>query len=1205
MKKLLHSLLFLAITAVASAQNYVVQLQSGAFLPQEKSFTSALPKEELVNGRYYRFIQFYQIPTDEQKRTLLAKGITLYNYVPNYSFMASLPGSLNVATLNEPNIRSILPISPVNKFTQDLATKKYPDFALRGHGKIELIVVHHPDVASEQAAAALKMAGGEIVHVLEDQNAFRVIVNISAIEKIAHDPHFYFIEPADGDPQPDNLVGRTDHRSNMIATEYAGGLKYDGTGVSVALNDDGVIGPHIDYTGRIINQFISFNNGNHGDHCAGTIFGAGNRNPTTKGMAFGANLGVYGVGGSFANYYQAFDSIYNHYNKHNIRITSTSYSDGNNAGYTTRARLMDIHMNSMNDLIHVFSAGNAGTSNYGYGAGAGWGNITGGHKQAKNVIAVGNLSYDDALNSSSSRGPAKDGRIKPDICAVGTNVNSTINPDVYQQKTGTSMSCPGVAGTVAQLYHAYKSLNNGANPPSALIKAAVLNTGDDIGNPGPDYKHGYGRINARRALGILQNNQYLLDSISQGATKTHTISVPSNVAELRVMIYWHDKEATAGVSKALVNNINMSVATPSSSIVNPWVLNPTPNATVLNSNAVQGIDTLNNVEQVTIPNPATGNYTVNVNGFAIPTGPQKYVVVYEFVMNQITVVYPSGGESIVPALQEVIRWDAYGNTGNFTLQYSTNNGASWTNISTNVSGSSRYFNWTPPSTVTGQALVRVSRGTLSDQSDAPFSIIGVPSGLTVDWVCIDSMKVSYTAISGATGYVVSVLGTQYMDSVGFSTTTSCIVKGINTLTPGWFSVHAIGANDCKGRRALAQTYSAVPFNCIIADDLGVVSFTSPSEKSIINCQSTPITEQVAIQIKNNGLAPLNNISVKYTVNGGVPVVDAFNGSIPPQTTVTHTFSPSISFPAPGSYQIKAWVENLLDLTPVNDTIAWMKDIVQPPTMTLPFYADFENFNLCDTSANCETEQCIPIAGWRNERNGVDDDIDWRISSGPTPTGNIDSLTGPLMDLNPGIAIGKYAYLEATNCYGKQANLVLPCIDLSGSANPKLVLGYHMFGSGTGSLHVDVLSNGVWINDVLPALIGNQGNNWQYATVGLGAYTGQIISLRIRGLTGTNEESDIAIDDISVVDATSLSSLSFENSVQVFPNPSDGIYNVSFSKTQSSTDLKVVDISGRLAYNTTIQNGQDATIDLRGKAAGIYVLTIKSVDGVITKRLIKH
>jgi len=1206
MKRGFYTLLFLLTAFAGRAQNYTIQLQSGVFVPAEHQRANAVP-EEIVNGRYYRYIQFYQIPGEEEKAALSKQGIQLQGYIPNNCFLASIPSSVQASGLRDANIRSVAAIGAQQKLTSDLASRKFPEYAMRGTGRIELIVVHHSDIQSDIAQTMLESAGAEIVHVLADQNAFRIEIATGALEAIAKAPYLYFIEPADGDPQPDNLVGRTNHRSNFIATDYAGGLKYDGTGVSVALNDDGVIGPHLDYTGRLINQFITFNNGDHGDHCAGIIFGAGNRNPTTRGMAFGADLGVYGVSGSFANYYQAFDSLYNHYNKYNIRITSTSYSDGNNTGYTTRARLMDIHINTLKDLTHVFSAGNAGTSNYGYGAGAGWGNITGGHKQAKNVIAVGNLTYDDQLNSSSSRGPAKDGRIKPDICAVGTSVNSTINPNVYQQKTGTSMSCPGVAGTVAQLYHAYKSLNGGVNPPSALIKAAVMNTGDDLGNPGPDYKHGYGRINARRALGILQNNQYLQDSITQGATKTHTITVPANVAELRVMVYWHDKEATAGVLRALVNNINMNVTTPASATVNPWILNPTPTVAALNANAVQGVDTLNNVEQVTIPNPAAGAYTVSVNGFAIPSGPQRYVVVYEFVADDITVIYPAGGESLVPAIQEVIRWDARGTTGNFTLQYSTNNGASWTNISTSVSGAARFYNWSPPSTVTGQALIRVSRGTLSDQSDAPFSIIGVSAGLTVDWVCIDSLRVSYTAVSGASGYVVSILGNKYMDSAGFSTTTSCVVKGINTLTAGWFSVHAVAANDCKGRRALAQTYSAAPFNCVITDDLGVVSYSSPSEKSLINCQTTSLSETVAIQIKNNGGTPLSNITMRYSVNGGAPVTNVFSGTIQPQNTVTHVFTQPLVFATPGSYLIKAWVEHTLDMTPGNDTITWRKDVVQPPIVSIPFYADFETFSLCDTTANCATEQCALSAGWSNERNGADDDIDWRISSGETPTFSASSNTGPAVDLNPGTAIGKYAYLEATNCFGKTGNIVLPCIDLSNASAPKMVFGFHMFGSAMGSLHVDVLSNGVWINDVLPAVVGDQGNSWYIASFSLTPYAGQIVSIRVRGITGTSEESDIAIDDISIVDAASVTGAITERAITVFPNPSLGEFKLTFPANAAPAAFSVVDVRGKLVLEQTITESDqtEATLDLHDHAAGVYFLIFKTNDGVVTRKLVKQ
>src|SRR5690606_3224871 len=95
--------------------------------------------------------------------------------------------------------------------------------------------------------------------------------------------------------------------------------------------------------------------------------------------------------------------------------------------------------------------------------------------------------------------------------------------------------------------------------------------------------------------------------------------------------------------------------------------------------------------------------------------------------------------------------------------------------------------------------------------------------LNVDWVCIDSMQVSYAGVTGATGYVVSVLGAQYMDSAGYSNTTTCVVRNLNTLSPGWFSVHALGTDNCEGRRANAIEHPAAPYNCVIVDDIGIIN----------------------------------------------------------------------------------------------------------------------------------------------------------------------------------------------------------------------------------------------------------------------------------------------------------------------------------------------------------------------------------------------
>src|SRR4030095_945077 len=103
------------------------------------------------------------------------------------------------------------------------------------------------------------------------------------------------------------------------------------------------------------------------------------------------------------------------------------------------------------------------------------------------------VDKEDKINGSSSGGPAKDGRLKPEICAVGTDVYSTQPNNTYGFNTGTSMACPGISGNFAMLIHAYRDLNGGSSPLSALIKATLMNTADDLGNAGPDYQYGYGR----------------------------------------------------------------------------------------------------------------------------------------------------------------------------------------------------------------------------------------------------------------------------------------------------------------------------------------------------------------------------------------------------------------------------------------------------------------------------------------------------------------------------------------------------------------------------------------------------------------------------------------------------------------------------------------------------------------------------------------
>jgi PKD repeat protein len=1060
-------------------------------------------RDQLFAGRYYLVVQFAAIPTQPEKEAMEREGLRFLDYLPYNAYVVSIPRNYALARLADHGARSFMEPTDRIRLSKALFMGQYPEWALQGD-KIEVRVQPYRDIT--KAAIALEL--GKYYEVVGEDNhprQLRLRVETTRLYHLLQFPYIQFIEPIAAPSTPDDYAGRSLHRSNAINTDYSAGRHYDGTGVTVGLADDGTIGPHIDREGRLT-QFATSNNGTHGDMTSGIFFGAGNREPKVRGHASGAYCYYWDIGG----YVHVVSAVTN-FSTYGVILTSTSYSQGTGGVYTTDSEFIDDQIYNNRQLEHVFSAGNAGSADHGYGAGAGWGNITGGYKASKSVITCGDMNNSGVLESTSSRGPADDGRIKPDICANGFGQLSTDENNTTQTGSGTSAAAPSIAGTVTQLYHAYKTLNGGQNPESGLIKACVLNTGNDVGNAGPDYKHGWGHINALRAVRILEQNQYMLDSVTQGQTRNHTITVPANTQELRVMVYWTDPAGNPSAAKALVNDLNIQVT--AGSVYNPWDLDPTPNATNLNTPAVRGIDDLNNMEQVTITNPPAGNATLTVNGFAVPQGPQRFWVVYEFVQTGVEMIYPIGGEGFVPGETEKLRWDAAGVTGTFTLEYSTNNGTSWTSIANNVANNLRYYNWNVPANVTGEALVRVTSGAYTDQSDANFTIARLPSAITITYVCPDSIGIQWTAATGATGYEVSILGTKYMDSVATSATTSAVIRNQNPNLDHWYSVRALQGNG-KGRRAIAIFRSGGTFNCTIPTDVELTTIMSPGAGTLQSCQASA-TSPVTLEVTNTGTTTASNIPVSYSFNGGPTETETLAGPLSSGASATHTFATTINLSSAGTYTLDAWTGLSGDGNSYNDTLHQTTTIVPGVLVNLPQTQNFEGLAGCGTTTDCGTTTCTLNNGWVNNANVTIDDIDWRVNSGGTPSTN----TGPDVDHTLGTAAGKYAYLEASACFTQEAQLVSPCIDLAGSVGPQLTFWYHMFGANMGTLHVDVLSNGVWTLDVRTPITGDQGNQWRQATANLAPFAGTIVNVRFRGVTGADFASDMALDDIGILESS--------------------------------------------------------------------------------------
>lgn len=221
-------------------------------------------------------------------------------------------------------------------------------------------------------------------------------------------------------------------------------------------------------------------------------------------------------------------------------------------------------------------------------------------------------------------------------------------------------------------------------------------------------------------------------------------------------------------------------------------------------------------------------------------------------------------------------------------------------------------------------------------------------------------------------------------------------------------------------------------------------------------------------------------------------------------------SPFIRFDRTGTFSVGLIVANALGA----DSIVKQAYIqVGDGALSLPYSMNFDSVATCPTSSDCGATVCQLGGGWINESNTLTDDIDWRVHSGPTPSS---PNTGPVRDANSVQLDGHYVYLEGSgSCSFQTAIITSPCMDLRMISNASFSFNVHMYGFRMGDLHLDIFHNGIWIEDIMPPLMGYQGNGWIPKTIDLSTWSGSVVKLRFRGVTGGGYETDMAIDNIQL------------------------------------------------------------------------------------------
>ena len=352
--------------------------------------------------------------------------------------------------------------------------------------KVLIGFTRQPGAAEE---ALVRGVGGTIKYTYHLVPAIAATLPEAAIPGLLANPNVTRIEP-DGkvwaiDAELDNAWGV---KRIGAGTVHDSGNK--GTGVKVAVIDSGIDCTHLDLDANCVGGYDFVNDDDdpmddagHGTHVAGTVAAEDNE-VGVVGVAPKAQLYALKVLGSdgsgdysdvIAALQWAVDYV--------MQVTNNSYGSSGDPGKLVKAAFDNAYTAG---VLNVCAAGNSGDppgrlDSVIYPA------------RYESCIAVAATDQSDERPRWSSTGPDLE------LSAPGVGVNSTLLGGGYGEKSGTSMASPHVAGTAALVIASGITDDNSDGNVNDEVRLRLIETADDLGDPGRDTKYGFGLVDADEA----------------------------------------------------------------------------------------------------------------------------------------------------------------------------------------------------------------------------------------------------------------------------------------------------------------------------------------------------------------------------------------------------------------------------------------------------------------------------------------------------------------------------------------------------------------------------------------------------------------------------------------------------------------------------------------------------------------------------------
>jgi len=182
--------------------------------------------------------------------------------------------------------------------------------------------------------------------------------------------------------------------------------------------------------------------------------------------------------------------------------------------------------------------------------------------EATNVLAIGAVQADRTYAAFSSIGPSFDNRIKPDVMAQGQNTTLSLSDGTISTASGTSFSCPIMAGMIASFWQAIPWATN------AQVVQFVKQSADRYTTPDAQYGYGIPDFGLALSIALLKNQTIKSNDFIIAPNPTATILsvyLPAGIDKATLSLYTTlgqvvaNQNITAPISNVSLEGLNSGV----------------------------------------------------------------------------------------------------------------------------------------------------------------------------------------------------------------------------------------------------------------------------------------------------------------------------------------------------------------------------------------------------------------------------------------------------------------------------------------------------------------------------------------------------------------------------------------------------------------------------------------------------------------------